>query len=100
LAQALLDPSSDAPLAFKPDRFMQQFYPCLTETQRTMFGHGPFRQNLRCLIAARDVTWSSRDPWPLVSQPWTSWPIIEQALRRRCTFGEVAMLDLAWGAGA
>jgi hypothetical protein len=64
-----------------------------------MFGHGPFRQNLRYLIAARDVTWSSRDPWPLVSQPWTSWPIIEQALRRRCSFGEVAMLDLAWGAG-
>jgi hypothetical protein len=32
----------------------------------------------------------------LVSQPWTSWPIIEQAMRRRCTFGEVAMSDLAW----
>jgi hypothetical protein len=31
-----------------------------------------------------------------VSQPWTSWPIIEMAMRRRCTFGEVAMLDLAW----
>ena len=97
LAQALLDPSSDLPLAYKSERFMQQFYPCLTETQRTMFGHGPFRQNLRYLIAARDVTWSSRDPWPLVSQPWTSWPIIEQSLRRRCSFGEVAMLDLAWG---
>jgi predicted ATP-grasp superfamily ATP-dependent carboligase len=99
LAAALLAPQSDRPLRFKPERLMQQFYPCLTETQRTMFGAGPFRQNLRHLVAARDVTWSARDPWPLVSQPWTSWPIIEMSMRRRCTFGEVAMLDLAWGGG-
>lgn len=97
LAAELLEPRPDRALRFKPDRLMQQFYPCLTETQRTMFGDGPFRENLRCLIAARDVTWSAGDPWPLVSQPWTSWPIIEMAMRRRCTFGEVAMLDLAWG---
>ena len=96
LAAALLAPQAATPLRFKPQRLMQQFYPCLTETQRTMFGDGPFRQNLRHLAAARDVTWSARDPWPLVSQPWTSWPIIEQAMRRRCTFGEVAMSDLAW----
>ena len=64
-----------------------------------LFGDGPFRANLRCLMAASDVTWSARDPWPLLSQPYTSWPIIEMAMRRRCTFGEVAMLDLAW-AGA
>ena len=96
LAAALLDPQADGPLRFKQNRLMQQFYPCLTETQRTMFGEGPFRENLRCLVAASDVTWSARDPWPLVSQPWTSWPIIEMAMRRRCTFGEVAMLDLAW----
>ena len=97
LAAALLDPQADGPLRFKANRLMQQFYPCLTETQRTMFGEGPFRENLRCLLAASDVTWSASDPWPLVSQPWTSWPIIEMAMRRRCTFGEVAMLDLAWG---
>ena len=96
LAAALLDPQADGRLRCKANRLMQQFYPCLTETQRTMFGDGPFRENLRCLLAARDVTWSARDPWPLVSQPWTSWPIIEMAMRRRCTFGEVAMLDLAW----
>lgn len=97
LAAALLDPQADGPLRFKANRLMQQFYPCLTETQRTMFGEGPFRENLRCLLAASDVTWSASDPWPLVSQPWTSWPIIAMAMRRRCTFGEVAMLDLAWG---
>jgi len=99
LAAALLEPQSGPPLRFKAGRLMQQFYPCLTETQRTMFGAGPFRRNLRHLIAARDVSWSARDPWPLVTQPWTSWPIIEQAMRRGCTFGEVAMLDLAWSGG-
>jgi hypothetical protein len=32
--------------------------------------------------------------------PVTAWPIIAESLRRRCTFGEVAMLDLAWTSAA
>ena len=100
LAAALLEPANDGPLRCRPQRFMQQFYPCLTETQRTMFGAGPFRRNLGHLLRARDVTWSPRDPWPLLSMPVTAWPIIAESLRRRCTFGEVAMLDLAWTSAA
>jgi hypothetical protein len=65
-----------------------------------MFGAGPFRRNLGHLLRARDVTWSPRDPWPLLSMPVTAWPIIAESLRRRCTFGEVAMLDLAWTSAA
>lgn len=95
LARALLDPEDDAPLGLRPERLQQQFYPCLTETQKSMFG-GSFLKNVRCLIRARDVTASWRDPWPFLSMPWTAWPIIEQSIRQGCTFGEVAMSDLVW----
>lgn len=95
LARALLEPDDDAPLRLRPERLQQQFYPCLTETQKSVFG-GPLRENFRCLVQARDVTASWRDPWPFVSMPWTAWPIIEQSIRQGCTFGEVAMSDLVW----
>ncbi|NDE02006.1 MAG: hypothetical protein EBZ91_09740, partial [Gammaproteobacteria bacterium] len=76
-----------------------QFYPCLTETQKSMFTER-FSRNLNFLRRARDVTWSLRDPWPWLSMPLSSWTIIEQALRRGCTFGEVAMIDMAWTGGS
>jgi hypothetical protein len=28
--------------------------------------------------------------------PWSSWPIIERAMKARCSFGEVAMRDFDW----
>jgi predicted ATP-grasp superfamily ATP-dependent carboligase len=84
------------PMHYRPEPLLQQFYPCLTETQKSMFGSGPFKQNLATLWWARDVTWRHDDPWPALSMPYTSWPIIEQAIRHQCSFGEVAMLDLMW----
>jgi predicted ATP-grasp superfamily ATP-dependent carboligase len=96
LAAALLDPAGAAPPGLRPDRLAQQFYPCLTETQKSMFT-ARFRRNLRCLLDAREVTWDSRDPWPFIGMPYTAWNIIALAARERTTFGEVAMLDFAWG---
>ncbi len=96
LAEAVLRPTGDQALQMRDETLMQQLYPCLTETQRTMFGRGPFRTNLRYLFSARDVTWQRNDPWPLLSMPYTSWPIIASAMRRGVTFGEVATLDVGW----
>lgn len=96
LAEAVLRPEGTQPLRMREQMLMQQLYPCLTETQRTMFGRGPFLSNLRCLLAARDVTWQRNDPWPLLSMPYTSWPIIAGSIRRGVTFGEVATLDVGW----
>ena len=53
LAQAVLDPSFSGPMQFRPERLQQQFYPCLTETQKSMFSRS-FMRNLRCLRTARD----------------------------------------------
>lgn len=83
-------------MGYRSERLLQQFYPCLTETQKSLFTSGPFQKNLAALWSARDVSWRLDDPWPALSMPWTSWPIIEQAVRHRCSFGEVAMLDLMW----
>lgn len=96
-SSARVSQAPEAPsIGYRRERLLQQFYPCLTETQKSMFGRGDFRANLACLWAARDVSWHLADPWPALSMPWTSWPIIEQSVRRRCSFGEVAMLDLMW----
>lgn len=100
LAHAMLDCEWQGPLRYRPERLMQQFYPCLTETQKAMFGPR-FREYLRLLRTARDVTWAARDPWPMLGMPLNSLQIITAALRQGATFGEVAMLDFEWsGKGA
>jgi hypothetical protein len=55
-----------------------------------------FSANLRHLLRARDVSWQLDDPWPFIGMPWSSWPIIEAAMKARCSFGEVAMRDFDW----
>lgn len=94
LARAILDPAQ--PLRLRPETRLQQFYPCLTETQLSLFRGGGFLRNLRCLLTTPDVTWSLRDPMPFLTMMWTSWPIIRMAIARRATFGEVVGLDIAW----
>ncbi|MFZ4408070.1 MAG: ATP-grasp domain-containing protein [Paracraurococcus sp.] len=94
LAPAILDPAQ--PLRFRPERRLQQFWSCVTETQDS-FGDWPrFRANLRHLFGTRDVTWRAADPLPLLTMPWTAWPIIAEAKRRGVPFGEVATLDVGW----
>ena len=99
LAAAILRPGSEsaAPLRVRAAPLLQQFYPCLTETQRSLLhDRTRFRHNLRALWQARDVSWDSSDPWPFLSMPVTSAAIIRESIRRGCTFGEVATLDVGW----
>jgi hypothetical protein len=100
LARSILDPEAAAP-RLRDELLLQQLYPCLTETQRTMLhDRKHFGANLRALWTARDVTWDWSDPWPFVGMPLTSLPIIRESIRRGCTFGEVATLDVGWYEGA
>jgi predicted ATP-grasp superfamily ATP-dependent carboligase len=100
LAAAVDQPTSAAPIAFRSHRLMQQLYPCLTEVQKSMFGGGKFRQNLRRMFQARDVTWDARDPMPFLTMPLTASQIIVLSLRHQTTFGEVATLDVGWYSAA
>jgi len=97
-SQSLLDPLAAPAPTLRPERLSQQFFPCLTETQKSVFT-SRFRHNLRCLLEAREVTWKASDPWPFLGMPYTAWNIIALASRKGMTFGEVAMLDFATFAG-
>jgi hypothetical protein len=96
LAAAVLDPAKGHAIRHRREQQLQQFYPCLTEWQKSFGDWARWRRQLRYLWAARDVTWSWRDPWPFISMPWTSLDIIRLAMQRGVTFGEVATLDVGW----
>lgn len=95
IARAVLDPAH--PLRHRPEPRLQQFCSCLTETQLSLFrGGGGFLRNLRALAATPDVTWSARDPMPVLTMTFTTRPIIRAAMAQRATFGEVTTLDIGW----
>ncbi|MES2711755.1 MAG: ATP-grasp domain-containing protein [Pseudomonadota bacterium] len=93
IAPAILDPALTP--RFRDERELQQFFSCLTETQKAMFRPG-FGGRLRALLGTTDVTWSARDPLPLLAMPITTWKIIWLSMRHRATFGEVATVDVGW----
>jgi predicted ATP-grasp superfamily ATP-dependent carboligase len=95
IAPALID---GQPLRHRAERRLQQFWSCLTETQHRAFRPG-FTRQLRQLLTTRDVTWSWRDPLPLLTMPFTAWPIIAAARAKGVPFGEVATLDVGWFEG-
>ena len=97
LAPAIADPASMPRVRLREVRQAQQFFPCLTETQGSLFRRGaPFRRNLGHLLRSRDVTWSARDPLPLLTMPMTSWRILRQTLFEGRSMGEAATADIGW----
>jgi glutathione synthase/RimK-type ligase-like ATP-grasp enzyme len=101
VARAILSPGlAPGPIRFRPERRLQQFWSCLTETQLSLFRRGGgFGRNLRNLLTTRDACWRLGDPLPLLTMPVTAWPILREAARRRVPFGEVATLDVGWFEG-
>lgn len=96
IARAILDPS--VAVRFRRESRLQQMWACLTETQNSFGDWAAFRRNIRHLFGTRDVSWSLRDPWPLVGMPWTAWTIISQSRSRKISFGEAASMDIVWRA--
>jgi hypothetical protein len=96
IARAVLDPAGITPVRVRPQRHLQQFYACLTETQLAMFRRRGFRDHLARLVSTRDVSWEASDPWPFLSMIFTSWPILRMAMTERVPFGEVAARDVGW----
>jgi predicted ATP-grasp superfamily ATP-dependent carboligase len=78
---------------------LQQFYSCLTETQKSVLTPRHFPRNLRALFTTPDVTWDAQDKRPFLTMTWTSWEIIQRAMKAGTTFGEVATLDVGWYEG-
>jgi predicted ATP-grasp superfamily ATP-dependent carboligase len=96
LAPAIAHPDSKTNVRFRKNLFLQQVYPCLTETQKAIFNRRLFRTNLGYLLTASDVTWSWRDPLPLLSMPVTASQIIARSITRGQSFGEASTFDISW----
>jgi hypothetical protein len=80
---------------FRRERVLQQFWSVLTAATARTFRRGYYPLLGRAL-STRDVTWAARDPLPLLTMPWTAWPILSAARREKLSFGEVATRDLDW----
>ena len=96
LARAILDPAGAADPPLRAGRLFQQFYPCLTETQKAMFRPRDRRHHLHYLRAARDVVWSARDPLPFLTMTFTSYQILALSVFRGLSLGEAATRDIEW----
>ncbi len=75
---------------------MQQFYPCLTETQAAVFNGGDWRASLRHLLRAKDVTWRLDDPLPFLLMPLTAGKIMLRTILGGQSFGKAATFDIQW----
>jgi predicted ATP-grasp superfamily ATP-dependent carboligase len=96
LARAILAPEIAA-IAFRPQRRLQQFYPCLTETQASLFKRRRhLRRNFDVLRATRDVAWAASDPLPFLLMPITSMPILRLTVGQGLSFAEAATADIEW----
>lgn len=96
LAAAIADPPAMPRARLREERLLQQFFPCLTEVQGSLFRGGPFRRNVAHLLRSRDVTWSRRDPLPLLTMPLTSWQILRKTMFNGLSMGEAATEDIGW----
>jgi ATP-grasp domain len=96
IAMAILD--AGRPLCFRPEARLQQFWSVMTALSNAIGDWRRYRDVLHHLLTTPDVTWRLSDPLPLLTMPWTAWPILSAARRTNQTFGEVAMLDFAFNA--
>jgi len=94
LARAILNETHE--IRFRPARRMMQFWSCMEELQKGFGNAQKTRAALAHLVACRDVTWSWRDPLPLLTMPWTARDIIKAAHRDAVPFGIAATRDLVW----
>lgn len=96
LARAILDPR-DAKIAFRPQSRLQQFYPCLTETQASLFKRRQhLRRNFDVLRRTRDVAWAGSDPLPFLLMPITAMAIMRLTFGQGLSFAEAATADIEW----
>jgi len=98
LAEAVINPGAGRAVPFRKETRLQQVLPCLTETQAALFTGKNFRGKLRHLLGSRDVTWSWRDPLPLLLMTFTSYEILLPSIFQGLTFGEAATRDILWDA--
>lgn len=99
IAPIMLYPNRTTPPRRSTHRHLQQFWPCLTETQAAIVKPRRFLDYLRHLIRAKDVTWRRRDPLPFLLMPFTSFGMLWTAMTTEKTLGEAATDDIEYHGG-
>jgi hypothetical protein len=96
LARAIVAPGESA-ISFRPQTRLQQFYPCLTETQASLFKRRDrLRRNFTVLRSTRDVAWDRADPLPFLLMPATAIAIMRLTFGQGLSFAEAATADIEW----
>jgi predicted ATP-grasp superfamily ATP-dependent carboligase len=96
LARAITEPESQEPIRFKSETLFQQFYPCLTETQKSVFNPEKRRENFKYLVGSKDVIWQAYDPLPFLLMPMTSYKILALSIFKGLSLGEASTRDIEW----
>jgi hypothetical protein len=84
----------------KPQTRFQEGHTALTMAYAQIFKPQRFGSMLKTIASARDVLWSSKDPWVFPLMTPMSWPILKQVLLQGRSFGEAATLDIEWLPGS
>ncbi len=96
IAEAILHPQTTMQMRVRPDRFMYQFWPSLTEVQSAVFSSDSAVEKAKVMWKAREVNFAWNDPLPLWFMPFTSWSIMKRAFLQGESFGEASTHDIAW----
>ena len=94
LAPAILQQS--AHLRLRKDTDLQQFWSCLQEAQGALPNVLGFARKLGAMRQRRDVTFSSDDPMPLLTMPWTARALLRRASRDQVPMAVAASADIGW----
>lgn len=91
LAKAILNPTQSVPL--RRQKRLMQFWSVMQHWQDHLGHFKEMRRALAHLVFVRDVTWSWKDPLPLLLMPWTAQEIMQAAKRDKVPFGIAATRD-------
>lgn len=97
LARAILTPQVSE-VSMRPEALLVESWSAFTTCLGSLLPGRGVPGAWSNLLGARDVSWSSRDPWPFLLGMINTAPLIARALHRRQTFAEVAALDIEWSA--
>ena len=93
---AIIDPTNQTQVRFRPHRLMHQFFPSLTETQAALLKRDNFLEKLKTFTRAKDVNFAFSDPLPLWLMPLTSIEIMRRSFLAGESFGEASTFDIGW----
>jgi hypothetical protein len=96
LATLVTGGSLDHPVRLKPGLRFQEGHTALTMAYANILKPKKFGAMLKTIASARDVLWSSKDPWVFPLMTPMSWPVLKQVLFGGRTFGEAATYDIEW----